>query len=89
VPRTTLTLDPDVARLLDEAVHEGRTTFKSVVNEAIRQGLRPRPSAPIPAYRVTPHACALVPGVDPRRMNQLADEFEVEAVVGPLRIRGG
>lgn len=38
--RTTLTLDDDVAALL-ERVRQGRkATFKEVANEALRQGLR-------------------------------------------------
>src|ERR1700684_429993 len=30
--RTTLTLDPDVARLVDEAAHRARTSRKQVIN---------------------------------------------------------
>jgi hypothetical protein len=43
--RTTLTLDPDVARLLREEAHRQRRPFKDVVNEAIRRGLAPAPNA--------------------------------------------
>ena len=39
--RTTLTLDPDVARLVDEAVHRERRPMKHVVNEALRRALAP------------------------------------------------
>jgi hypothetical protein len=35
--RTTLTLDPDVARLVDEAVHRARTSRKQVTNDALEQ----------------------------------------------------
>ena len=38
--RTTLTLEPDVAAMLKKAVAEkGETSFKAVVNEALRKGL--------------------------------------------------
>ena len=43
--RTTVTLDPDVDRLLREVVRERDLSFKDAVNEAIRAGLtkeRPR-----------------------------------------------
>ena len=38
--RTTLTLDDDVAALLDRARRSRNTNFKTIVNEALRQGLR-------------------------------------------------
>jgi hypothetical protein len=40
--RTTLTLDDDVARLLEDAVHRQRRPMKQVVNDALRQGLAPK-----------------------------------------------
>lgn len=45
--RTTLTLDPDVAALLQQAAHEQRRPFKQVVNDALRKGLS-APGAPTP-----------------------------------------
>lgn len=38
--RTTLTLDEDVAAELERIQQDRQTTFKEVVNEAIRHGLR-------------------------------------------------
>jgi hypothetical protein len=38
--RTTLTLDPDVAALLDQVRNARDATLKEVVNEGLRQGLR-------------------------------------------------
>jgi hypothetical protein len=40
--RTTVTLDPDVATLLDQVMRERGLTFKEAVNSAIRAGLAPR-----------------------------------------------
>jgi hypothetical protein len=37
--RTTLTLDDDVARLVDEEVRRSGESFKSTVNRLLRQGL--------------------------------------------------
>jgi hypothetical protein len=37
--RTTLTLDDDVAKLLERVRRQRRTTLKQVVNEALREGL--------------------------------------------------
>jgi hypothetical protein len=38
--RTTVTLDPDVERLLKDAMRERRISFKEALNEAARDGLR-------------------------------------------------
>jgi hypothetical protein len=81
--RTTLTLDPDVVRLLEEEVHRRRQPFKQVVNDAIRRGLSPR-ARPGTAkrYRVEPHRTSLRPGLDTAALNRLSDELEDEAVLG-------
>jgi len=76
--RTTLTLDPDVARLLEEEAHRQRKPFKRVVNEAIRRGLSPRTSARPGRYRVRPHKTTVRPGIDPGAFNELEDEAIVE-----------
>ena len=51
--RTTLSLDDDVAALLKRVMQRRRTTFKAVVNEALRQGLRSMttPAGRPPVYR--------------------------------------
>ena len=38
--RTTVTLDPDVYRLILNAMRERGLSFKEVLNEAVRKGLR-------------------------------------------------
>lgn len=38
--RTTLTLDDDVSALLERLVRNGKRSFKEVVNDALREGLR-------------------------------------------------
>lgn len=40
--RTTLTLDPDVARALKRLARESERPFKEIVNEALRAGLASR-----------------------------------------------
>ncbi len=84
--RTTLTLDPDVSRLVEDAVHRERRPMKHVVNDALRRALAPTP-APREAYRVVPHESSILPGVDTSRLNQLADELEDEAILA--RVRAG
>jgi hypothetical protein len=41
--RTTVTLDPDVEKLLRRAVRERGKSFKKVLNSALRQGLSSKP----------------------------------------------
>ena len=80
--RTTLTLDPDVVQLLKEEEHRRRTSFKDVVNDAIRRGLAPQArTEETPPYRVRPHRTTLRPGIDPAGFNRLVDEIEDEAVI--------
>lgn len=83
--RTTLTLDPDVVRILEDEVHRTRKSFKQVVNDAIRRGLasgsQPAKSAP---YNVKALVTKLAPGIDPHRMNALVDELEDEAILAKL-----
>jgi hypothetical protein len=81
--RTTLTIDDDLATKLRQLAHRRRMSFKEVVNAVIRRGLaaqvrgsdRPQP------FRVEPFRSAFRAGVDPMRLNQLADELEAEHFV--------
>jgi hypothetical protein len=84
--RTTLTLERDVAERLQKDVRRTGKSLKAVVNEALRLGLglagKPRT---LPRYTVRPHSFGFGPGVDLDRLNQLADELEVEETVRTLR----
>jgi hypothetical protein len=86
--RTTLTLDPDVVKLLEEEVHRRRKPYKQVVNDAIRRGLSPRTARrDSKPYRVTPHEARLLPGFDRVGFNRLVDELEDAAVLGKISSR--
>lgn len=79
--RTTITLEPDTARLVREAMKREQRSFKEVVNAALRSALGPGRQAPAEPYRVEAHQAALRPGYDPRGFNRLADELEDDAVL--------
>jgi Ribbon-helix-helix protein, copG family len=51
--RTTLTLDDDVAKLLDKEVRKSGNSFKQVVNHFLRLGLTTKPPARKP-FKVNP-----------------------------------
>lgn len=74
--RTTVTLDPDVERYIREACHKRHKSFKRVLNDALRQSLKP--TDPKKAL-LPPRSMGLATGVDPRRLSDLADELEADA----------
>ena len=84
--RTTLTLDPDVSHLIDEAVHRERRPMKQVVNDALRRALTPEIRRE--RLRLVPHESAVRPGLDLAKLNQLADELDDEAVLDAARRSG-
>lgn len=81
--RTTLTLDPDVAQLVRETIEHEHVSLKDAINEGLRRGLKP--VAAKRSLRIVPHQSGLQPGLDPRGFNQLADEFEDEAVLAAMK----
>lgn len=82
--RTTLTLDDDVARLVEDATHRERRAMKHVINDALRSALAPEVARQEP-YQLTPHDSALRPGFDPSGFNRLADELEDAEIVDNAR----
>jgi hypothetical protein len=80
--RTTLTIDDDLAaQLREEAARQG-LPFRQVLNRAIRLGLRAAAGAPgRQRFEVEARRLGLRAGVDPTRLNQLADELEDEEIL--------
>ncbi len=79
--RTTVTFDDDVARLISDAQHRERKSFKQVVNEAVRRGLTAAAPEATP-YQVRVQHSGVRPGVDLTALNRLADELEDDASIG-------
>ena len=80
--RTTLTLDPDLAKKLKDLAHQQGKSFKETVNEVVRRGLAARAHRPTGArYAVAPHRGGFRPGIDPGKLNQLVDQLEVEEFI--------
>lgn len=74
--RTTVTLEPDLAKEVKAFAHRRRLSFPQALNELIRVGLAS--SARQAKYVVQPHEGGFRPGVDPGKLNQLVDQLEVE-----------
>lgn len=75
--RTTVTLDPDVLRLIETAMSRRQQSFKQVLNQAVRRGLSDLASeVREPPFEWTPKPMGLRAGIDPAHLNKLVDEAE-------------
>lgn len=71
--RTTVTLDPDVRRLVERLMETKGLTFKEALNRAVRQGLAEDAPTPGPRTRI---AAMGVPRVNLDKAMALAAEME-------------
>ena len=77
-----MTLDPDVETMLREEMHRSRRSFKQTLNAAVRGGLsRTTKVAAGKRFKVKARAMGLRADIDPARLNQLADQLEVDAFI--------
>ena len=83
--RTTLTLEDDLASLLKARARQLGISFKEMVNRAVRSGLgtEMEPSK-VDVPKTIPHSFGFRPGIDLDKLNQLADELEVDAAAASL-----
>jgi hypothetical protein len=88
--RTTVTLDKDVEKMLRDAMHRSRKSFKETLNTAVRNGLGGRPgSAKRKRFIVEAHPLGLRSGIDPTSFNKLVDELEADTFLVRNRIALG
>ena len=84
--RTTLTLEPDVALKLKRRMAAKKLSLKEAVNQALRAGLAVEDAPARAPFRVVPHdGGGFLPGIDPNKLGQLADELEVEEFLRKYR----
>ncbi|HYH44272.1 MAG TPA: antitoxin [Thermoanaerobaculia bacterium] len=85
--RTTLTLDDDIARQLQDRARRSGESFKEVVNETLRRGLKKgeKPVSRLPRFEVEAKARGFRSGVDVLRLNRISDELEAEEFQRKLR----
>ena len=76
--RSTLSLDPDVAQLLQEAMARSKKPYKTVVNDALRRGLSALQVQKRSAFKVEAFAMGWDATLDPAGFNRLVDELAVE-----------
>lgn len=83
--RTTVTLDPDVERLLKTTAHKRGKSFKVVLNEAVRQSLGPKKKAAGKHKLLPPHDMQLRPGFDWNNLSKQADDLEDQEIMTRMR----
>ena len=83
--RTTLTLDDDIADRLKALAHRQRISFKEATNAALRRGLAAPERKPGKRFRVKTFHSPFRAGVDTLRLNQLADELEIQTLMTPRK----
>jgi Arc/MetJ family transcription regulator len=81
--RTTITLDPDAAALIQRRMRERGVSFKQAVNDAIRAGLGEQRRGEPFQTRTAPMG---TPTVNLDRALQLAAELEDEELVRKTRL---
>jgi hypothetical protein len=82
--RTTVTLDPDVERLVRRAMDERGLTFKDAINEGLRAGIGPRAATEQEVAFTTYDLGA--PLVDVTKALQLAGELEDQELARKLAV---
>ncbi|MGH2843517.1 MAG: antitoxin [Solirubrobacteraceae bacterium] len=84
MPRTTMTLDEDVAEALRNLAHERRQPLKRVVNETLRRGLAPMREAPAGPYTIVRDMGA--PRMDLTKALQIAFDLEDEETIRKMAL---
>ena len=75
--RTTLTIDDDIAMLVEQAVRQSGDSYKGTVNRLLRLGLTASQEGAVrKPFVVTPRAMGLPPGLSYDCIPQLLEEVE-------------
>jgi hypothetical protein len=74
--RTTLSLDDDVANLLNKEVRRSGISLKKAVNDLLRVGLMASSQQTHKPFVVTPRALGLPPGLSYNNVEELLEALE-------------
>lgn len=84
--RTTVTLEPNLAKKVKALAHRLGLSFKQALNEVIRRGLAsPAQREARTRFTLEPHAGGFRPGIDTGKLNQLADQLDTEDFIAEAR----
>jgi hypothetical protein len=81
--RTTITLDPATAALIDKAMRERKQSFKQVVNDAIVRGLTT--TSPTQPFRTQTRSMG-VAAINLDKSTQIAAELEDEETLRKMSL---
>jgi hypothetical protein len=77
--RTTVTIDDDLARRLQDEMRARGTNFRQTLQNVLARGLESKPGAvKEDAFRVQARPMGLKAGIDPARLQDLETDLEVE-----------
>jgi hypothetical protein len=85
IVRTTVTLDPDVDRLLKEEMRRSGTTFRQALNQVIRRALAANTSTEHRPFKLRPKRLSLRPGLDPALLQHLEEDLEIQSFIEKTR----
>ncbi len=74
--RTTLSLDDDVASLLNKEIRRSGVSFKQAVNDFLRLGLMASKNQSRRAFVVSPRRLGLPPGLNYDNIEELNERLE-------------
>lgn len=83
--RTTVTLDADVAKALQDRMRERGSGFKETVNAALRSGLRADAPSTV-SYSIPVFDSEIRPGVDLDKALALAAAFEDDEILRKINV---
>jgi len=77
--RTTITIDDDLARRLQDEMRARGTNFRQTLQNVLARGLESKPRAvKDEAFRVQARPMGLKAGIDPARLQDFDNDLEVE-----------
>jgi hypothetical protein len=85
--RTTVTLEPDVERLLEEAMRTRGISFKQALNEAVRVGLTRRQPAKKRRFVQKTYSLGGAPSFPWDKALAAADAIEDEELIRKMALR--
>jgi hypothetical protein len=85
--RTTVTLDPDVERILKASMRERGVSFKQAINEAIRNGLTKSTVRPKRRFRQKTYSLGAEQHFRWDRALVVADAIEDEEILRKIALR--
>ncbi len=86
--RITVTLDPDVAELLQRTMRDRQRSFKEVLNDGLRRGLAHVVPIMVDPFVVKARSLGLRAGLNPARLHDLDGDLEAETFVVAHELHG-